>query len=198
VPFYLGQRTPPYSTATSIQKCIRTPDIDEVGITTRHNTFFQMAGNFSFGDYFKRGAIELAWTLLTNDIVEGGYGMDPERIWTTVYFDDDEAVRLWQEIAGLPAERPLLPPAAVRPPAWQQPVEWQAPDCAAAAGRSPAPEPGWTRWTSCGGRPQAEPSVRWLRPDRREPTQSARPQATASQRRRPRLRRARCRWPTRS
>jgi alanyl-tRNA synthetase len=105
VPFFLGQRTPPYATATSIQKCIRTPDIEEVGITTRHNTFFQMAGNFSFGDYFKRGAIELAWTLLTKDVAEGGYGLDPERIWTTVYFDDDEAVRLWQEAAGLPAER---------------------------------------------------------------------------------------------
>ncbi|OBB89466.1 alanine--tRNA ligase [Mycobacterium sp. 852002-30065_SCH5024008] len=105
VPYFLGARTPPYSTATSIQKCIRTPDIDEVGITTRHNTFFQMAGNFSFGDYFKRGAIELAWTLLTNGVSEGGYGLDPERIWTTVYFDDDEAVQLWQEIAGLPAER---------------------------------------------------------------------------------------------
>ncbi|BBX95898.1 alanine--tRNA ligase [Mycobacterium lacus] len=105
VPFFLGQRTPPYATATSIQKCIRTPDIDEVGVTTRHNTFFQMAGNFSFGDYFKRGAIELAWTLLTNSLEDGGYGLDPERIWTTVYFDDDEAVRLWQEIAGLPADR---------------------------------------------------------------------------------------------
>lgn len=105
VPFFLGQRTPPYPTATSIQKCIRTPDIDEVGITTRHNTFFQMAGNFSFGDYFKRGAIELAWALLTNSLAAGGYGLDPERIWTTVYFDDDEAVRLWQEVAGLPAER---------------------------------------------------------------------------------------------
>ncbi len=105
VPYFLGARTPPYSTATSIQKCIRTPDIDEVGITTRHNTFFQMAGNFSFGDYFKRRAIELAWTLLTNSPDDGGYGLDPERIWTTVYFDDDEAVRLWQEIAGLPAER---------------------------------------------------------------------------------------------
>lgn len=105
VPYFLGARTPPYSTATSIQKCIRTPDIDEVGITTRHNTFFQMAGNFSFGDYFKRRAIELAWTLLTSGLSEGGYGLDPERIWTTVYFDDDEAVQLWQEIAGLPAER---------------------------------------------------------------------------------------------
>jgi alanyl-tRNA synthetase len=105
VPLFLGQRTPPYATATSIQKCIRTPDIDEVGITTRHNTFFQMAGNFSFGDYFKRGAIELAWTLLTSSVTEGGYGFDPERLWATVYLDDDEAAQLWAEIAGLPAER---------------------------------------------------------------------------------------------
>ncbi len=105
VPFFLGQRTPPYQTATSIQKCIRTPDIDEVGVTTRHNTFFQMAGNFSFGDYFKREAIELAWTLLTNPVDDGGYGFDPEKLWATVYFDDDEAVGLWREIADLPAER---------------------------------------------------------------------------------------------
>jgi alanyl-tRNA synthetase len=105
VPYFLGQRTPPYPTATSIQKCIRTPDIDEVGITTRHNTFFQMAGNFSFGDYFKHRAIELAWTLLTNPVDQGGYGFDPERLWATVYLDDDEAVRLWQEVAGLPLER---------------------------------------------------------------------------------------------
>ena len=105
VPYFLGQRTPPYDTATSIQKCIRTPDIDEVGITTRHNTFFQMAGNFSFGDYFKRRAIELAWELLTNPVAEGGYGMDRERLWATVFYDDDEAERLWQEVAGLPPER---------------------------------------------------------------------------------------------
>ena len=105
VPYFLGQRKPPYDTATSIQKCIRTPDIDEVGITTRHNTFFQMAGNFSFGDYFKRRAIELAWTLLTNPVSEGGYGFDPETLWATVYLDDDEAIELWQEVAGLPAER---------------------------------------------------------------------------------------------
>jgi alanyl-tRNA synthetase len=105
VPFFLGQRTPPHATATSIQKCIRTPDIDEVGITTRHNTFFQMAGNFSFGDYFKRGAIELAWSLLTNPVADGGYGFDSEKLWATVYLDDDEAAKLWEEVAGLPAER---------------------------------------------------------------------------------------------
>ncbi|PKQ58693.1 alanine--tRNA ligase [Mycobacterium sp. MHSD3] len=105
VPFFLGQRTPPYNTATSVQKCIRTPDIDEVGITTRHNTFFQMAGNFSFGDYFKSEAIRLAWTLLTNPLSEGGYGFDPERLWATVYLDDDEAIGLWEDIAGLPLDR---------------------------------------------------------------------------------------------
>jgi alanyl-tRNA synthetase len=105
VPYFLGQRTPPWKTATSIQKCIRTPDIDEVGITTRHNTFFQMAGNFSFGDYFKREAVHLAWTLLTNPVEDGGYGLDPERLWATVYLDDDEAAQLWREVTGLPAER---------------------------------------------------------------------------------------------
>ncbi|BBY29635.1 alanine--tRNA ligase [Mycolicibacterium sediminis] len=105
VPFFLGARTPPWDRAVSVQKCIRTPDIDEVGITTRHNTFFQMAGNFSFGDYFKRGAIEFAWTLLTNPQDQGGYGFDPEKLWATVYLDDDEAIALWQEVAGLPLER---------------------------------------------------------------------------------------------
>jgi alanyl-tRNA synthetase len=105
VPYFLGQQTPPWKRATSVQKCIRTPDIDEVGITTRHNTFFQMAGNFSFGDYFKKGAIEFAWTLLTNPQDQGGYGFEPERLWATVYLDDDEAIALWQEVAGLPLER---------------------------------------------------------------------------------------------
>ncbi len=105
VPYFLGARTPPYPTATSIQKCIRTPDIDEVGVTTRHNTFFQMAGNFSFGDYFKKGAIELAWTLLTTGQDSGGYGFDPEKLWATIYLDDDEAAGLWQQVAGLPPER---------------------------------------------------------------------------------------------
>lgn len=105
VPYFLGQRTPPWDRATSVQKCIRTPDIDEVGITTRHNTFFQMAGNFSFGDYFKKRAIEFAWSLLTNPQDQGGYGFDPERLWATVYLDDDEAIGYWQEVAGLPLER---------------------------------------------------------------------------------------------
>ncbi len=105
VPYFLGQQKAPWDRATSVQKCIRTPDIDEVGITTRHNTFFQMAGNFSFGDYFKKGAIEFAWSLLTDSQDRGGYGFDPEKLWATVYLDDDEAIGLWQEVAGLPTER---------------------------------------------------------------------------------------------
>ena len=104
-PYFLGQATPPFPRATSVQKCVRTLDIDNVGITTRHNTFFQMAGNFSFGDYFKEGAITHAWQLVTSSVEQGGYGFDPERIWATVYEKDDEAFDLWRDIAGLPAER---------------------------------------------------------------------------------------------
>ncbi len=104
-PYFLGEAPPPYPRATSIQKCVRTGDIDEVGRTTRHNTFFQMAGNFSFGDYFKAGAIEHAWNLITGSQDAGGYGFDPDRIWATVYRTDDEAFELWQRIAGLPPER---------------------------------------------------------------------------------------------
>ncbi|MFM1725579.1 alanine--tRNA ligase [Rhodococcus sp. PAM 2766] len=104
-PFFLGQQTPPYDTATSVQKCVRTGDIENVGVTTRHNTFFQMAGNFSFGDYFKRGAIKHAWALLTDSVEDGGYGFDPERLWVTVYLDDDEARDIWKEEAGIPDER---------------------------------------------------------------------------------------------
>jgi alanyl-tRNA synthetase len=104
-PYFLGQVPPPYPRATSIQKCVRTGDIDEVGKTTRHNTFFQMAGNFSFGDYFKEGAIEFAWSLFTASQDAGGYGFAPDRLWPTVYHDDDEAFELWRRISGLPAER---------------------------------------------------------------------------------------------
>ncbi|MGB3770310.1 MAG: alanine--tRNA ligase [Rhodococcus sp. (in: high G+C Gram-positive bacteria)] len=105
VPYFLGQRTPPFARATSVQKCVRTGDIENVGITTRHNTFFQMAGNFSFGDYFKREVIGFAWTLLTSSVDDGGYGFDPERIWATAYLDDDDAIEIWKEVAGLPEER---------------------------------------------------------------------------------------------
>ncbi|MEO5832596.1 MAG: alanine--tRNA ligase-related protein, partial [Nakamurella sp.] len=104
-PYFLGQQTPPWPRATSVQKVLRTLDIENVGQTTRHCTFFQMAGNFSFGDYFKAGAITHAWTLITGSVEDGGLGFDPERIWVTVYKNDDEAIRLWEEIAGLPAER---------------------------------------------------------------------------------------------
>ncbi|MEO6879488.1 MAG: alanine--tRNA ligase [Mycobacteriaceae bacterium] len=105
VPYFLGDVPAPYPRATSVQKCVRTGDIENVGVTTRHNTFFQMAGNFSFGDYFKRDAIAHAWSLLTSSTDDGGYGFDPERLWATVYLDDDEAFGLWQEVAGLPADR---------------------------------------------------------------------------------------------
>ncbi|GDY28848.1 alanine--tRNA ligase [Gandjariella thermophila] len=104
-PYFLGEVPPPYRRATSIQKCVRTLDIDNVGHTTRHNTFFQMAGNFSFGDYFKEGAIGYAWELVTSAQDAGGFGFDPDRIWVTVYTDDDEAANLWQKVAGLPEER---------------------------------------------------------------------------------------------
>lgn len=104
-PYFIGDAPAPYPRATSIQKCVRTGDIDEVGKTTRHNTFFQMAGNFSFGDYFKEGAIEHAWSLVTNSQDSGGFGFDPDRIWVTVYEHDAEAERLWRKVSGLPPER---------------------------------------------------------------------------------------------
>ncbi len=106
-PYFLGQQNPPFpnGTATSIQKCVRTLDIEEVGITTRHNTFFQMAGNFSFGQYFKEGAIKHAWSLLTDSVEDGGFGLDPERLWVTVYLDDDEAADIWHKEIGIPEER---------------------------------------------------------------------------------------------
>ena len=105
VPYLSGQQTPPWKRAASVQKCVRTLDIEEVGKTTRHGTFFQMCGNFAFGDYFKAGAIESAWQLVTGSQDDGGYGFDPDKIWVTVYQDDDEAAALWKEIAGLPDVR---------------------------------------------------------------------------------------------
>ena len=104
-PYFLGEVTPPYQRATSVQKCVRTLDIDEVGKTTRHASFFQMCGNFSFGDYFKEGAIALAWELLTRPISDGGYGFPEEKLWVTVYLDDDEAADIWHNKIGVPKER---------------------------------------------------------------------------------------------
>ena len=104
-PYFLGEVTPPFKRATSVQKCVRTLDIDEVGKTTRHASFFQMCGNFSFGDYFKEGAISLAWDLLTRPVTDGGYGFPESRLWVTVYQDDDEAADIWHKKIGIPKER---------------------------------------------------------------------------------------------
>ena len=104
-PYFLGEVTPPFKRATSVQKCVRTLDIDEVGKTTRHASFFQMCGNFSFGDYFKEGAIALAWELLTRPINDGGYGFPEDKLWVTVYLDDDEAADIWHKKIGVPRER---------------------------------------------------------------------------------------------
>ncbi len=104
-PYFVGQATPPYRRAVSVQKCVRTPDIEEVGKTSRHATFFQMNGNFSFGDYFKEEAVDLAWKLVTGPVSKGGFGLDPEKLWATVYLDDDEAIEIWRRVAGLPLER---------------------------------------------------------------------------------------------
>jgi alanyl-tRNA synthetase len=105
IPYMTGLLPAPYDRATSVQKCVRTLDIEEVGKTTRHGTFFQMNGNFSFGDYFKKEAIAFAWELLTSSVEDGGYGFDPERLWVTVYRDDEESIQYWLEQTSVPAER---------------------------------------------------------------------------------------------
>ena len=103
-PFLTGEQPAPYPRATSVQKCVRAGgkqnDLDEVGRTTRHLSFFEMCGNFSFGDYFKDRAIPLAWAFLTETL-----GLDPERLWITVHVSDDDAERIWREDVGVPAER---------------------------------------------------------------------------------------------
>ena len=104
-PYFLGEAAPPYQRATSVQKCVRTLDIDEVGKTTRHASFFQMCGNFSFGDYFKADAIPFAWELLTKSVSDGGFGFPEDRLWVTVYHDDDESVALWRDQVGVPEGR---------------------------------------------------------------------------------------------
>ena len=104
LPYILGEEAPPYPRATSIQKCVRVKgkhdDIENIGVSTRHATFFEMLGNFSFGDYFKETAIPLAWELSTE-----GLGLDPERIWVSVHDTDDEAAAIWRDAVGVPPER---------------------------------------------------------------------------------------------
>ncbi len=104
-PYFLGQETPPYARAVSVQKCVRTPDIEDVGKTSRHGTFFEMCGNFSFGDYFKEGAIELAWDLVTKPVADGGWGFPEDRLYPSILDGDDEALALWKKITGVPDER---------------------------------------------------------------------------------------------
>ena len=104
IPYILGTEPAPWPRAASVQKCIRTNDIDNVGKTTRHGTFFQMNGNFSFGDYFKEGAINLAWGLLTSPVAEGGYGLDGDRLWMTIWEEDEVSYDHWTRVVGLPAD----------------------------------------------------------------------------------------------
>ena len=105
IPYMTGLVPAPYKRATSVQKCVRTLDIEEVGKTTRHGTFFQMNGNFSFGDYFKTEAISYAWEFLTAKKEAGGLGIDPGRLWVTVYQDDEESIKIWRDVANIPMER---------------------------------------------------------------------------------------------
>ena len=105
IPYLSGLVPAPYLRATSVQKCVRTLDIEEVGKTTRHGTFFQMNGNFSFGDYFKREAIEYAWEFLTGSKDEGCLGLDPQLLWVTVFKDDEESIDIWREVADIPLAR---------------------------------------------------------------------------------------------
>ncbi len=100
IPVMIGEEPAPYPRAVTVQKCFRTQDIEIIGDTTRHLTFFEMLGNFSFGDYFKETAIPLAWELVTTVL-----GLDPERLWVTVHLDDDEAEAIWRDKVGRPPER---------------------------------------------------------------------------------------------
>ncbi|HIQ74028.1 MAG TPA: alanine--tRNA ligase [Candidatus Cottocaccamicrobium excrementipullorum] len=99
-PYFTGQEIPPRTRVTTCQKCIRTGDIDNIGKTDRHGTFFEMLGNFSFGDYFKTEAIHWSWEFLT-----GIVRLDPERLYPSIYLDDDEAFAIWNEQVGIPADR---------------------------------------------------------------------------------------------
>jgi alanyl-tRNA synthetase len=99
-PYFTEEEPAPYPRAVSVQKCFRALDIDIIGTTQRHLTFFEMMGNFSFGDYFKEGAIKYAWGLITE-----GFGLDPERLWVTVHVSDDDADEIWRDVIGMPSSR---------------------------------------------------------------------------------------------
>ena len=110
IPYIVGTEPAPWPRVASVQKCIRTNDIEEVGKTTRHGTFFQMCGNFSFGDYFKQGASKMAWDLLTGSVAEGKYGLDGDKLWVTIWEKDDEAEDVWLNQIGIdPAHLQKLP-----------------------------------------------------------------------------------------
>jgi alanyl-tRNA synthetase len=108
-PYFVGDEQPPYKRAVSAQKCARAGgkhnDLDDVGRTKRHLVFFEMLGNFSFGDYFKESAIPWSWELVTGDLASGGWGFDGDRLWITVHESDDEAEAIWHEIVGVPMDR---------------------------------------------------------------------------------------------
>ena len=99
-PIFLGQRERSVPCATTSQKCVRTNDIENVGVTARHHTFFEMLGNFSFGDYFKKEAIAYAWELSTRE-----FGIPAERVWVSVFEQDEEALAIWRDVIGVPPER---------------------------------------------------------------------------------------------
>lgn len=102
-PYFMGDEPAPFQRAVSVQKCVRTLDIDEVGKTTRHGTFFQMLGNFAFADYFKEEAIKFAWELVTGSEADGGLGFDGDKIWVTALHGDQETINFWQQV-GVPRE----------------------------------------------------------------------------------------------
>ena len=146
-PYLTGEATPPWPRATSVQKCVRTLDIEEVGRTTRHGSFFQMNGNFSFGDYFKEEASPSPGSCPPTPVAGGGYGLDPEKIWVTVHHTDAEAREIWRRVAGLPDER-IVDRAATRTTSGR----WGCPDPAALLGAVLRPGSGAAARGRPGGR----------------------------------------------